>query len=116
LYKGFTQYSEASFTIKLLIKENEKPYTVLNFKGSRFQRLRKSSNRNTNTQGLFWKNAIPLNNWEYGYNFHHLNLSLGIFIPEDLHSSIAHRISNQKQMEKINKKVLKWYFKTIEEE
>lgn len=53
-----------------------------------------------------------LNKYFEGSDGHHIDKTHIIFIPKELHNSIAHNVWTGKGMDKINAKVLEWLHQT----
>jgi predicted nucleic acid-binding Zn ribbon protein len=51
---------------------------------------------------------IPLNNYFYGSEGHHINHDFVIYIPEELHRSVWHRQTTWQGMDEINKLAFKY--------
>ncbi|KYC44283.1 MAG: hypothetical protein AMQ22_02323 [Candidatus Methanofastidiosum methylothiophilum] len=54
---------------------------------------------------------IPLNIYFQGSHGHHLNKELVLFIPEELHRSVAHSLKTGRGMEEINTLAVQWYMR-----
>lgn len=71
----------------------------------------KNSRRNAKRRKL---NHICLNSCEQdGWVGHHIDYDYVIFVPEELHKSISHSVTNNKNMDLINNKVYEWYVNNL---